>query len=69
MTLTERNRLWEMVRNPKPGSKVAAAQEFGIDLTLKLRRLGLSPTQRLQELEAFGSFLDEIRRAVRDVRK
>jgi len=69
VTATERDRLLEMIRNPKPGSKIALAKEFGIDLTLNVRLLQLTPTERLQELEAFNRFLDEVRRAAREAGK
>ncbi len=35
--------------DPKPGSKVAAAKEYGVDLTLLLRNLKLTPEERLNE--------------------
>ena len=68
MTRDRQERLLEMVRNPRPGSKIAEAKAFGIDLTLNIRRLGLSPTERLEELQSFNRFLDEVRRAARDSR-
>ncbi len=46
-------KIGELIRNPRPGSKVAAAKEFGIDLTLtfeqlkKIRSSGLT-TNRAQ---------------------
>ncbi len=39
----------EKLLNPKPGSKAAAAKEFGIDLTLLVRNLSLTPEERLNE--------------------
>lgn len=42
----------EKLLNPKPGSKIAAAKEFGIDLTLIVRQLRLTPQQRLDELQS-----------------
>ena len=42
----------ERLLNPKPGSKIAAAKEFGIDLTLLLRQLRLTPQQRLDEVQS-----------------
>lgn len=42
----------EKLLNPKPGSKVEAAQKFGIDLTLLVRQLRLTPQQRLDELQS-----------------
>jgi hypothetical protein len=41
----------EKLLNPKPGSKVAAAQEFGIDLTLLVENLRLTPDQRIRNLQ------------------
>jgi hypothetical protein len=37
----------ERILNPKPNSKVAAAFEFGIDLTLNIGILELTPEQRI----------------------
>ena len=42
----------EKLLNPKPGGKIAAAKEFGIDLTLLVRQLRLTPQQRLDELQS-----------------
>ena len=67
VTAAERERLWELVRNPIPGSKIAAAKEFGIDLTLTLENLLLTPTQRLQKMEEFSRALEELRRTARDL--
>ncbi len=66
MTEAEQHRLWEMVRNPVPGSKIAAAKEFGIDLTLNLESLRLTPTERLRELEDFSRAVEELRRSARE---
>ncbi|HEV7642980.1 MAG TPA: hypothetical protein VGO50_03480 [Pyrinomonadaceae bacterium] len=43
--------LEEKLLNPRPGSKVAAAKEFGIDLTLLLKNLRLTPQQRIDQLQ------------------
>ncbi len=42
----------EKLLNPKPGSKIAAAQEFGIDLTLLVENLRLTPDQKSAKLAA-----------------
>lgn len=63
MTQEEQQRLFDLVANPPPGSKIAAAKRFGIDLTLNLRRLRLSPTERDKEMEAALQFIDELRQA------
>lgn len=41
----------EWLLNPPPGSKAAAAKEFGIDLTLLLRNLRLTPQERVEKLQ------------------
>ena len=52
-----------LITNPPPGSKIAAAKKFGIDLTLLVRSLELTPTERLRELAAAQPFLEELGRA------
>jgi hypothetical protein len=37
--------------DPPPGSKAAAAKAFGIDLTLNARLLGLTPEERIAEMQ------------------
>jgi hypothetical protein len=39
--------------NPPPGSAAARAVEFGIDLTLTLENLRLSPEDRIRKLDDF----------------
>lgn len=39
--------------NPPPGSAAARAVEFGIDLTLTLENLRLTPEERIRKLENF----------------
>lgn len=41
----------EKLLNPRPGSKIAAAKEFGIDLTLLIRQLRMTPQERIDELQ------------------
>ena len=52
----------EKLLNPRPGSKIAAARDFGIDLTLLVRQLRLTPQQRLDELQASMKFVAELDR-------
>ena len=37
--------------NPPPGSAAARARDFGIDLTLLIQRLRLTPEERLRQLQ------------------
>jgi len=57
----ERDRLLRLVTNPPTGSKIAAAKAFGVDLTLTVRKLGLTPTSRLRELQTFVEKLHRAR--------
>jgi hypothetical protein len=47
--------------NPAPGSRIAAAKEFGIDLTLLIEQLRLSPEVRVHKLEDAATALESIR--------
>jgi transcriptional regulator with XRE-family HTH domain len=51
--------------NPPAGSKAAKAKDFGIDLTLLIENLGLTPIQRLRKLSAASATLDMLDKAKR----
>lgn len=40
----------DLVTNPPPGSELAKAREFGVDLTLFLSTLRRTPTERARSL-------------------
>jgi hypothetical protein len=61
MTLEQEKLAWELINNPPPGSKLAEAKEYGIDLTLLVENLKLTVTGRLQKLEAAATFLRKVR--------
>ena len=63
MTLELQHRLYELVTNPPVGSKIADAKKFGIDLTLNLRRLTLTPAERVQEMEGALAFMEDLQQA------
>jgi len=63
MTREERTRLTQLIAEPPPGSKLAAAKEYGIDLTLLVQSLGLTPTERLRQLAKAQPLMEELRRA------
>ncbi len=42
----------EKLLNPAPGSKIAAARDFGIDLTLLVENLRLTPAERVKKNDA-----------------
>lgn len=54
--------LEEKLLNPTPGSKIAAARDYGIDLTLLVENLRLTPEQRLEKLQQAMYGFDELRR-------
>lgn len=49
---------------PKPGTAAAAARDFGIDLSLTVGNLRLTPHQRVKRLDEFQAEIKELRRAV-----
>jgi hypothetical protein len=65
MSKEDRDKLIRLISWPPPGSKIAAAKEFGIDLTLLVRTLEMSPTERLQQLAAAQAFFQELRSAMK----
>jgi len=61
LTPEEFERAAEKLRNPAPGSHIEAAQKYGIDLTLLIEQLRLTPAQRIERLEAATESLEKIR--------
>jgi hypothetical protein len=68
MDAVEKARLIELINNPPPGSKIAAAKEYGLDLTLLLSRLILTPTERLEELQSAQEFIEQFRESMSTAR-
>jgi hypothetical protein len=50
--------------NPPPGSAAARAAEFGIDLTLTLENLRLTPEERVRKLDKFIKSVEKLRKSV-----
>ena len=50
----------EKLLNPRSGSKIAEARDFGIDLTLVAARLRKTPQERIDDLQASMRFLAEL---------
>ena len=53
----------ERLRFPRPGGAIAAARDFGVDLTLLMERLQRTPEQRLRDLQKAMENLEAIRSA------
>jgi hypothetical protein len=49
--------------DPKPGTAAAAARDFGIDLSLTVANLRLTPEERIKKLDRLQASLREIRQA------
>lgn len=51
----------DKLRDPPPGSRIAAARDFGIDLTLLIERLRKTPEERVRDLQQAIEGLEKIR--------
>ncbi|MGD0296622.1 MAG: hypothetical protein ABSE86_05850 [Bryobacteraceae bacterium] len=65
LTPEEFERAAEKLRNPAPGSRIEAAQKFGIDLTLLIEQLRLTPEERVRKLQAVSQVAEQVRGAAR----
>ena len=63
MTSEEYNRLLALIQNPPPGSAIERAKQFGVDLTLTLGNLRLTPQQRVEKMAAAARLMEELRNA------
>jgi hypothetical protein len=63
MDKAQRDDLIRLITSTPPGSKIAAAKDFGIDLTLLVRMLELTPTERLQKLADAQELFQQLRDA------
>lgn len=53
------------LRNPAPGSRIEAAQRYGIDLTLLIENLRLTPAERVSHMQEVVEVAESIRGAAR----
>lgn len=51
--------------NPAPGSRIEAARDYGIDLTLLVEQLRLSPAERGRKLGDASTVLGKVRGVAR----
>ena len=65
MDRAQRDELIRLITSPPAGSRIAAAKDFGIDLTLLVRTLELTPTERLQKLAEPQAFVQELQTAMK----
>src|SRR5947208_13867154 len=75
-SLQNSDRLWLMDKveyteqemsliDPKPGTKAAAARDFGIDLSLTVSNLRLTPEERIKQLDDYVDGIQALRRSLR----
>jgi len=63
MTPEQQKLAYELITNPPAGSKLAEAKEYGIDLTLLVENLKLTPTERAEKLVEGARSLRELQLA------
>ena len=54
-------RVIKRLRNPKPGGKVEAAREFGVDVTLLIEQIQLSPADRADRIHSLAVTAESVR--------
>jgi hypothetical protein len=67
LTPEEFERAVERLRRPVPGSRIAAARDFGIDLTLLIEQLRLTPAERVRRLHDASDAAERYRGTARRV--
>jgi len=65
LTPEELARAEERLRNPAPGSRIEAAKKFGIDLTLLIGQLRLTPAERARQMHEVCQVAERVRGAAR----
>jgi hypothetical protein len=55
----------DRLRHPRPGSRIAEAQQYGVDLTLLIENLRLTPAERANKMHDVILAMDQLRGATR----
>ncbi|MBI2687600.1 MAG: hypothetical protein HYX27_14915 [Acidobacteria bacterium] len=58
-------RAQQRLLNPPPGSRIEAAKNYGVDLSLLIEQLRLTPAERAKKLEQATLALDRVRGVAR----
>ena len=61
LTPEQIERAEQRLRRPALGSRIEAARNYGIDLTLLAEQLRLTPAERVRKLESASKALDQVR--------
>jgi hypothetical protein len=59
----------EKLRHPQPGSAIARARDYGIDLTLLIERLHLTPEERVRDLQRAIKGMEAMRGKARQINR
>lgn len=65
LTPQEFARAQQNLLHPAPGSRIEAAAAMGVDLTLLIEQLRLTPAERARKLESAVTALEKVRGAAR----
>jgi hypothetical protein len=49
------------LQRPKPGGKVNQAAQFGVDVSLLIEQLKLSPSERAQQMHSLAQAAESVR--------
>ncbi len=67
MTPEQRKLAYELITNPPPGSKLAEAKEWGVDLTLLYANLERTPSERARSfasmVHSYNGFRDAAKKS------
>ena len=61
LTAEQIARAEQRLRSPAPGSRIEAARNYGVDLTLLAEQLRLTPAERVRKLESASTALEQVR--------
>jgi hypothetical protein len=67
MTPEQRKLAYELITNPPPGSKLAEAKEWGVDLTLLFANLDRTPTERARSFASMVRSFNGLRDAAKKI--
>ena len=65
LTPDQFERAAQRLRNPAPGSRIESARRYGIDLTLLIEQLRLTPAERARKAQAVATVLGQVRGTAR----
>lgn len=68
LTGSELARAIERLRNPIHGGKIEAAKKFGIDVTLLVEQIKLSPAERARRMHSLAQSAESVRGTARKSR-